>query len=401
MTAETDSGASPAERDEPKMRLLVGKKQLLADIYALKGLLDQYCEFLAAIGSGNDWSGDALQLLRNHVRFLGQARVSLQTLELAVALIRHILALRPGDTLAIPTRSPGAAGGAGEASVGAGTWPDSQDFRRLVAQINALSRRAPVVMQERLRFLLHGLLRFLETSSDESPERREEILSEINLLTSNRESRHLVREVARLARDVYHSVNAVVDGLPIEMLEESTEGASEAVRKLRSVIQRLEAAAGQNLDQLELVEAIQSQDTLALGEAQTAARRVQLDLAKLKAAHPDAASAVEIILERLGNEASAALMHLALGFGQQSEKILQQVSNQSFQDLSGATLKKTIALVESVQLRLLAVLERYRSVLSLMKSDMALTPAEPAAPVQPKTEASQDQVDKLLAQYGF
>ena len=383
------------------MRLLVGKKQLLADIYALKGLLDQYCGFLDGIGPGNDWAGNALQMLRNHVRFLGQARISLQSLELAVALIRHILDLRAGDTVAIPTRTAGAGADGGEAPLAAGPWPDAPDFRHLVAQINALSRRAPVAMQERLRFLLHGLLRFLETSPADSPERREEILSEINLLTSNRESRHLVREVARLARDVYQSVNAVAEGLPIEMLEASSEGASEAVRKLRSVIQRLEAAASQNLDQLELVESIQSQDTRALGEIQGAARRVQLDLARLKAAHPEAASAVERILERLGNEAAAGLMHLSLGFGQQSEKILQQVSNQSFQDLSGATLKKTITLVESVQLRLLAVLDRYRNVLSLMKSEVTLTPVEPSAPAAPKTEASQDQVDQILAQYGF
>jgi chemotaxis regulatin CheY-phosphate phosphatase CheZ len=383
------------------MRLLVGKKQLLADFYALKGLLDQYCGFLDAIGPGSDWPGSAQQLLRNHVQFLEQARISLQSLELAVALIRHILALRPGDTLAIPTRSPEAADGAGEAAFAAGTWPHSTDFRHLVAQINSLSRRAPVAMQERLRFLLHGLLRFLETFPDESPERREEVLSEINLLTSNRESRHLVREVARLARDVYNSVQAVSDGLPIDMLQESTEGASEAVRKLRSVIQRLEAAASQNLDQLERVETIQTQDARSLGEIQTAARRIQQDLARMKAAHPDAASAVDRILERMGNEAGATIMQLSLGFEQQSEKILQQVSNQSFQDLSGATLKKTIALVESVELRLLAVLDRYRSVLSLVQNDMALSPGEPAAPVQPKTEASQDQVDQLLAQYGF
>jgi len=382
------------------MRLIVGKKQLLADVYRLHGLLDQYCGFLDATGPGNEWTVGAQQLLRNHVQFLEQAHVSIQSLELAVALIRHILALRPGDTMAIPTRPSGGTGPEA-AAFAQGAWPKAEDFRHLIAQINSLARHAPIAIQERLRFLLHGLLRFMELLPDASAERLDAVLSEINLLTSNWESRHLVREVARLARDVYNSVKDVSDGLPLETLEATTEGASEAVRKLRSVIQRLEIAAGQNLDQLEKVTAVQSQDAQMLGAALTAARRIQQDLAQMKAAHREAGEAAEGILERMGNEVAGTIMHLTLGFEQQNGKIMQQMSNQSFQDLSGATLKKIIAFVELVQLQLLAVLERYRSVLSLVQSDMGLsTPGQPA-PVQPKNEASQDQVDSLLAQFGF
>jgi chemotaxis regulatin CheY-phosphate phosphatase CheZ len=383
------------------MRLLVGKKELLADVLKLQGLLNQYCGFVEGIEPGNEWTGGAQQLLRNHVQFLEQARISLQTLELASALVRHVLGLRPGDTMAIPSRARRGNGAAPEAADGESPWPKAEDFRHLIAQINALSRHAPIAIQERLRFLLHGLMRFVDMLPQSSPERLEEVLTEINLLTSNRESRHLVREVARLARDVYNSVQAVSDGLPLETLEETSEGASEAVRKLRSVIQRLERAASQNLDQLEKVTALQSEDAHTLGASLEAARRIQSDLAKMKAAHPETAAAVDGILERMGNEVGGTIMRLSIGFEQQNDKIMQQMSNQSFQDLSGATLKKIIAFVESVQLELLAVLDRYRSVLNLVQTDMGIVPVEQPAPAKPQAEASQDQVDSLLAKFGF
>jgi chemotaxis regulatin CheY-phosphate phosphatase CheZ len=389
------------ESGDPKMRLVVGKKQLLADVVQLQGLLDQYCGFLSTIQPGVDWSAGAQQLLRGHVQFLEQARISIQSLELAAALIRHILEMRAGDALAIPTRGVDPSNGSADLRFLHGGKLGPEELRHLIAQVNSLSGYAPIAFQERLRFLLNGLLRFLEMVSRANAESIDEVLSEINLLTSNRESRHLVREVARLARDVYNSVKEVSDGLPLETLEETTEGASEAVRKLRSVIQRLEKAASENLDQLEKVEAIQHEDIQLLSSAQGASRSAQQDLAKMKAACPEATDEVDRILERMGNEVGGTLMQLTAGYERQSEMILQQVSNQSFQDLSGATLKKIISFVESVQMQLLGVLDRYRSVLSLVQNDLGVRPSDTAPQIKPKTEASQDQVDQLLAQYGF
>src|SRR5579863_9888137 len=218
------------ESGDPKMRLVVGKKQLLADVVQLQGLLDQYCGFLSTIQPGVDWSAGAQQLLRGHVQFLEQARISIQSLELAAALIRHILEMRAGDALAIPTRGVDPSNGSADLRFLHGGKLEPEELRHLIAQVNSLSGYAPIAFQERLRFLLNGLLRFLEMVSRANAESIDEVLSEINLLTSNRESRHLVREVARLARDVYNSVKEVSDGLPLETLEETTEGASEAVR---------------------------------------------------------------------------------------------------------------------------------------------------------------------------
>ncbi len=384
------------------MRLIVEKRQLLADAVRLQGLLDEYCAFLPTIGSDSEWTGRAQLLLRKHGQFLDQTRLSLQSLELAAALVRRVLALRPGEYIAVPISDSGRDRQAAPVEdSGRRDRHGQEEVGRVIAQINALSNRAPLAIQQKLRFLLNGLQRFLDLLPNPDPEPLNQVLAEINLLTSSRESRHLVREVARLARDVYNSVNAMSEGFPVETLVESTEGVSEAVRKLRSVIQRLEQAANQNLDQLERLSAVQAEDAIAAGAAGQSLKRILHLLAALKSRHPSHAKGLDGVLDRLGNEAAAPLMHLSLAYQRQAETTLQLVSSQSFQDLTGATLKKIIAFIESLQLQLLAVLERYRSVLSLAQADEALRPGEPAQQPAPRQEASQDQVDQLLSQFGF
>ena len=402
MKIDTATEGGSAVTENPRMRLIVDKQQLLADAVKLEGVLDEYCAFLSTIGAGSEWTKRAQLLLRKHGQFLDQTRLSLQSLELAAALVRRILVLRPGEYVAVPTSESARDQHSLPANgMDRPHWHAKEDIARVIAQINALSNRAPLAIQQKLRLLLNGLLRFLEMLPNPDPQQLDQVLAEINLLTSNRESRHLVREVARLARDVYNSINAMSEGLPVEMLVETTDGVSEAVRKLRSVIHRLEQAASQNLDQLEQLSLVQTEDAEAVAAAEQGLKRILRSLATLKSRHPSHAKRLDGVLDRLGNDIAGALMHLSLGYQRQGETMLQLISSQSFQDHTGTTLKKTIAFIESMQIQLVAVLERYRSVLSLAQSDSVFRPEEPAAQASPRTEASQDQVDQLLSQFGF
>jgi chemotaxis regulatin CheY-phosphate phosphatase CheZ len=395
-------GRESPEAAESKMRLLVDKRQLLADSIKLMGLLDEYCRFLSTIGSDSEWTRRAQFLLRKHGQFLDQTRLSLQSLELAAALIRHILALRQGEFIAVPTTDAVRDRQAMHVSdANRDTWANKDEIGRTIARINALSTRAPLAIQQKLRLLLKGLLKYLELLPNPDSKERDQVLAEINLLTSNRESRHLVREVARLARDVYNSINVMSEGFPVEMLVESTQGVSEAVRKLRSVIQRLEQAATQNLDQIEQMRSVQAEDAKSVNAIEQGLKRALGSLSKIKARHPVEAATLNAVLDRLGNESAGPVMHLSLGFQKQGETMLQLVSSQSFQDLTGATLKRTITFIENLQLQLVELLERYRSVLSLAQSDSPLHPVETAAQPSPRPEASQDQVDQILSQFGF
>jgi chemotaxis regulatin CheY-phosphate phosphatase CheZ len=381
------------------MRLLVDKRQLLADTVHLQGLLEEYCAFLPTIAPGTDWVTAAQQMLRRHGRYLDQARLSLQTLEIAAALIRHILSLRPGEYFAIPMSAPERAVGARREGEPGQSWIGTEETRHVIARINGLAKHAPIAIQERLRFLLNGLLRFLEALPGQDPAALDGALSEINLLTSNREGRRLVREIARMAREVYESLGAMSDTLPLELLTESSQGISEAVRRVRSVIGRLEQAASENLDRLEAVVESQSAESQRLAVALQDARRLQRGLAEVKRRYPQHTTALDRILETLGNEVASTTMHLSVRYSQQDATLLRLISNQSFQDLTGVTLQKIVAFIESLQMQLLSILERYQAVLSVAESELAARPAPPAP--SRSGESSQDEVDSLLAKFGF
>lgn len=384
--------------DDLKIRVVVSKRQLASDLRVLSGLLQEYGAFLAALDPPGDWAENARRLLKRHWDQLDRAKVSLQSLDLVGAVIRQVLALQPGKRILFSEiETPAVTRGATEA---AAQPPPPQDFRALAAEMAGLLSNAPLAMQEKLRFLLGSLLRLVNQISSQDLGRLEEMLSEINLLTSSRESQSLVREIALLAREVYDSIQAMSEGLPLEALTESTEGASEAVRKLNGVMKRLEEAASQNLDQIEaLIRQLEGDQAVAEGLTQ-ALRAAQQRLAELKAAHPQSAQALERIQTRLSDEVGAAAMQLRMRNAATSERYLALLSSQGFQDHTGATLRRIVGFVEQIQGQLLALLEKYQSVLALHLGPPDLSEEPLVGADTPGARQSQDEVDRLLAKLG-
>ena len=58
-------------------------------------------------------------------------------------------------------------------------------------------------------------------------------LAHINLATSSRERQELVRQIAKIAREIYNSLNEFSDEISIEGLSSTTEEIPDAVGKLR------------------------------------------------------------------------------------------------------------------------------------------------------------------------
>jgi chemotaxis regulatin CheY-phosphate phosphatase CheZ len=387
--------------DEPKIRVVLSKHHLAEELEQLGRIVQEYSEFLARLDPPADWTPAAQRLLKKHWDQLERARVSMQSLDLAGAVIRHVVAMQPGKRIALSFLDGPADPGAGLplAPLPLPTTPES--FRALVADVVALIRNAPLSMQEKLRFLLNSLLRLVTQAPGADPERLEELLSEINLLTSNRESQSLVHEIALLAREVYDSIQAVSEGLPLEALTESTEGASEAVRKLNGVMQRLEQAASENLDRVEVLIRKQEEDRKLVEGLNESLRAAQQRLAELKAAHPQHAQALERVQGHLSDGVGAAAMQLLMRTGTTADRHMTLLSSQGFQDHTGATLKRIIGFVEDLQGQIVSLLKRYKSVLELSLGPPNLSEqAEVPEPEEAKRQ-SQDDVDKLLANLGF
>jgi chemotaxis regulatin CheY-phosphate phosphatase CheZ len=390
--------------EEPKIRLVVSKQRLYEELGCLQQILEEYRDFLQRIDPPADWLGEAQELMRQHWARLDRAKMSVQTLDLAGAVIRQVLMLHPGSRVVLDLADSSAAGGPGATadpnSAAAASAQAAATFPALVAEINALASNAPLAMQEKLRFLLGSLLRFVSSLEVEDIHKVEDILAEMNLLTSSRESQSVLREIALMAREIYDSIKAMSDGLPLDALTESTEGMSEAVRKLNGVIQRLEQAATQNLDLIEGLMQSHVKDAAVLDGIHTGLRYAQQRLGESKVRHPEHAAALEGIQERLANTVAAGIMHLRKRHEEMSDTHMALMAQQGFQDHTGSTLKRTIQFVESLQMQLMGLLEKYRAVLEMSLGVPDLS--EPTA--GEKEEAlrqSQDQVDSLLANLGF
>jgi chemotaxis protein CheZ len=73
------------------------------------------------------------------------------------------------------------------------------------------------------------------------------------------------------------------------------------------------------------------------------------------------------------------------------------MANQSFQDLTGQTLKKVINFVESLQFKLIELLPNYGNFQETQSADVTESEEkEESGPLQ-----SQEKVDQMLADLGF
>jgi len=390
--------------DEPSIKVAVEKRRLLSDFRRLRTLMAEYDRFLHDMDPDGEWQEQAIDLLRTHHASLNQAKVSLKTIDLIYTLLRELLQQVKLERFNF--RLDGSSAGAGQAAGaddngGAGR----ASFDELIAQVNGLAKNAPLAMQEKIRFLLVSILNLLRELADGNYDGAEEAITQINLLTSNRESQNLVREIAIIARDIYNSLNTLSDTLPVESLTESSEGISDAVSKLKAVINRLEEAAFQNLDALELLSSRLNEDRDHLARLSDALREAQNRLGELKAEFPALQGDLESVQDRLGDRVGSGVMTVQCQVDQDVDTYLLLTSNQSFQDLTGQTLKKIIDFIEQLELQLVKLLQKYKPVLELAQSE-TMTAAAPKAADGDASQgggkrATQNEVDSLLADLGF
>ncbi len=381
--------------DDQSMKVVVGKQQLSRELRHIHAVMTEYEAFLRTVPTLPDWETQAIDLVRSHEVRLDRAKVTLRTMGLVSAMIRELLARVPKEEL---TFTPLATSETTPAE-GMDAADRSGKLSALIDQLHGLSEHAPLALQEKIRILLASIETLFTALIEGDQERTDETMDQINLLTSSRESRNLIREIAVIARDIYDSLNAVSDDLPLGELSESTEGISEAVRKLKSVISRLEDSANQNLDALEAsVSRVKDEQSNADGVL-SGLRDVQQRLGELKLAHPAAAQALAALQDKLGDGVGSPMLLLRNRAEVSRESYMSMMANQSFQDLTGQTLKKTIAFIENLQLQLMELLERYRPMFGL-----STPPAAPKALESSQDSPdrqSQDQVDSLLADLGF
>ncbi|MCZ6557594.1 MAG: protein phosphatase CheZ [SAR324 cluster bacterium] len=391
---------------EPTIKVIVDKKQLLEDLSNLEGMMSEYNQLLSRVEGEEDLESDALAMIRSHQQYLANAKVSLKVIDMVSAVMRGLLDRMEVDELSLKLNPK--AGPARTALVEAGadvTGPGGVEIlEQLVARVNSVAQNAPLAMQEKIRYLLLSSLNLFKGAVANDKEGIDDAINQINLLTSTRESQNLVKAIAIIARDVYNTLNNMSDEIPIlDTLTESSDGISEAARKLKAVVGRLEESAFANLDYLELLSGRLKEDAEVCERVQDGLRKSQQILGELKANHPGQADALTSLQNKLGDQIGSGILLMRNQIQENSGTYMSLTANQGFQDLTGQTLKKTIEFIEDLEMQLVQILKKYKPMFS-PAAGLAAAPAEQSLEQGPDPQGitqNQDEVDDLLAALGF
>ncbi|MDH5752528.1 MAG: protein phosphatase CheZ [Deltaproteobacteria bacterium] len=383
-----------------KLDVVITKDKLQTDFSKINLLLREYGAHLTQNDFQSNWKPDTVRLMRAHLAFLARTRTSLRTYELVQGLITYVLKRLKKDTYRFSGKSA-LPDNFISTTLDKGAPPTEEDFKQLASKLYALAKTAPLEQQEKLRALLANTNNLFEELRSGDKEKSTKTLQDINLLTTSKQNQMLLNEIAHITREIYDSLVNMSDELPLESLSESSGGLTDAVYKLNGVIVRLEEAALENLDQIELLSSKAQERQTSMTNVLATLREAQNNLMRIKGEHNSLAAEMDSIQERLSDEVGARVMTLRYNLETASQAYMEMVARQGFHDLAGQTLKRTISFIETLEKHLLELLKQYKPVLEMSgitKKEKADGTSEEQ---MSKKEATQDDVDALLGELGF
>jgi chemotaxis protein CheZ len=398
------AGEAPGTEMAHESALVRPRAELLHELSGLRELCREYRGLLARIWEDDAPNDEARRLLLRHREQAAAAQGAFAALAPAGALLEFVLDRLRQDAIAFRLSVRGLA--APEAA-GDGVVSLAQHLRAVQPPLEALAARvyreaqaAPAPAGVRAQRLLDPVAALLKAVLRQDWADAELVLNHLNMVSTSRENHELVEQVGRLVRSIYTSLEQISREVPIEALSQVSEEIPDAVQKLGSVIAELEAGTNRNLDLLELLTA-----QVNAGREQAAAGRKALaeceaTLEALAAEHPAAAAELGEVQALLAGAGAAPLERTAEHLGETHEIYMTLFANQSYQDLTGQTLKKVIAFIESLQYQLIQVISKEGA-----KPTLGAPTASHEHPLEAGPDAhnrlSQDKVDTMLAELGF
>ncbi|MDT8447414.1 MAG: protein phosphatase CheZ [bacterium] len=300
------------------------------------------------------------------------------------------------------------------------------DLGEIQEKIFYITRLLPPKNIEKLRLILKAIASFFKAVVRKDFEDIETSLNHLHHLTANRESFFLINEIGRMVRGIHNSLQDFSEGVPTDKLDPSLmDDMPDAIDKLNLVIQRMESAANSTLDQAESL-----LDNNAANRDKTAKMLevcggVEEELLALAEANPALADQLHGLSEKLHNGVKEELLGTEKVYSENEAIYFEIIGNQSFQDLTGQTLKKIISFIEQLEFNLLSIIQKYSG---KMPASGAPTPAPaPAASASaeedhntplrgterdglmlegpqdnnPEDLKKQADIDKMLAEFGF
>lgn len=367
---------------------IIPKNQLLSDFDSLKKWLSDYWQFLEELPLEIFTEEDqVIEYLKEQHKKLKKTGVKFQFLEILGATLKFTLKYINLENLTfqIPANySEHPPEFSKVAKMSEQLKSIEKSLQNLVDQVLYLSKHLPPDSEERLTPLLQAISSFFKSIIRQDGDDMRVQLSQINLLSSTRESFLLVQEIGKITRDIYNSLQDLSTNLDTEEIKHATDEMPDAVQKLYSVIKRLEDAANDNLDFLEKL-LQKSEENIQAGEeinSNIMAFREKFVAFKKKYSKLD--NEMEPMLDLLDQQIKPKMDRLLDDFRENENLFITIMANQGFQDLTGQTLKKIIDFIEQLELRLLELIKKY----SPQSTTTSETPKSTATTESPEKKES-------------
>ncbi|MDH5751768.1 MAG: protein phosphatase CheZ [Deltaproteobacteria bacterium] len=272
-------------------------------------------------------------------------------------------------------------------------------LEKTVSEVLALTEGREAFQSPRIRMLLVSLASMYKAVIRQDWSDVELCLNHINMITTSKESKELVDHIGDIVRKIHDSFKELSMDYPIDDLTHTTDEIPDAVQNLYRVIRELEESANTNLDMLER---LNNQAEFDVGQAKEAIEVLSIcsdELKTLMKANPDIAKELAEVRVSLAEGALVSLKDFQGVMEEFQGTYLSLLSNQSYQDLTGQTMKKVIAFMESLQYQLIQIISKEAKPEASVEEKKRDTSGEfgPDA----KNRLSQGRVDDLLADLGF
>lgn len=294
-----------------------------------------------------------------------------------------------------------------------------EDLREIEEKVYYLSRLLPPHNVDKIRLLLKATSSFFKSIVRKDIDDMESHINHMHHLTASKESYFVINDIGRMVRDIYNSLEDFSAHVKIEEIEPNiVNEMPDAIDKLKLVIKRMEDSANSTLDNVESLLESNSKKLEENNEMLNQCDAIEQQLLDLKNDESDREVKIEKIIDTLKSSMHKNLIDRSALLKKEESTYFDIISNQSFQDITGQTLKKIISFIEQLEFNLLQILQKYsgRFVGDSQKSVKGKTVSPlvgkeevdgivlygPQDNQDEKSEiAKQDDVDKVLAQFGF
>ena len=300
-----------------------------------------------------------------------------------------------------------------------------KELNLIEEKIYFLTRILPPQNVQKVRLVLRTISGFFKSIIRQDHADMITQISHLHHLSANKDSFYLINEIGYMVRGIHDSLKDFSDGVPVDSIDPSlVDDMPDAIDKLNLVIQRMESATNSTLDDIEDLLEKNSNDQTNNIELIENCNDIAKELDNLANENPELQGKLTPIIEKLNNKVVGNLNNYKETLKGYEAIYFRVIGNQSFQDITGQTLKKIIGFIEHLEFNLLNILQKYSSAVGETSQPPAQKPKEEElSPLVGKTTADglvlegpqdnkptdkkesqakkQTDVDDILAQFGF